>query len=199
MVALEEGGPERVFLYNHNGLIWEAHHDHQEPQNAAVGNFDVRRPGLEIWCRSRYNRHQRPWVLDARGDVIAECEMAEVAPKGWTVKGVEEIFTIHWTGGPQPQAVAKERHTAGDVALFDPLTGDFLWRLDEQADRLYVADVSGDWREEIIVLNGSELHTSARTRRPILTRAARRSGPGPLPPQQAYLESLQPIEAVVAG
>jgi hypothetical protein len=158
VVALEEGGPERVFLYNHTGLIWEAHHDHQEPQNAAVGDFDADRPGLEIWCRSRYDRHQQPWVLDVRGQVIASYEMAEVAPKGWTVKGVEEIFTIHWTGGPQPQAVAKERHTAGDVALFDPLTGDFLWRLDEEADRLYVADVSGDWREEIIVLNGGELH-----------------------------------------
>jgi hypothetical protein len=90
--------------------------------------------------------------------VIASYEMAEVAPKGWTAAGVEEIFTIHWTGGPEPQAVAKERHTAGDVALFDPLTGDFLWRPDEEADRLYVADVSGDWREEIIVLNGGELH-----------------------------------------
>jgi hypothetical protein len=26
------------------------------------------------------------------------------------------------------------------------------------ADRLYVADVTGDWREEIIVLAGNELH-----------------------------------------
>jgi hypothetical protein len=158
VVALEEGGPERVFLYNHTGLIWEGHHEHQEPQNAALGDFDPTRPGLEIWCRSRYDRHQRPWLLDARGQVIASYAMAEVAPKGWTVAGVEEIFTIHWTGGPQPQAAAKERHTAGDVALFDPLTGTFLWRLDEDASRLYVADVSGDWREEIIVLSGSELH-----------------------------------------
>ena len=31
-------------------------------------------------------------------------------------------------------------------------------RIAEKADRLYVADVAGDWREEIIVLNGSELH-----------------------------------------
>ena len=158
VIALEEGGAERVFLYNHDGLIWEAHHDHQEPQNAALGDFDPDRPGLEIWCRSRYNRHQRPWVLDAHGEVIASYEMADVAPKGWTVEGVEEISAIHWTGGPEPLAVAKERHTAGDVALFDPLTGDFVWRIDQEADRLYVADVSGDWREEIVVLNGGELH-----------------------------------------
>ena len=158
VVALEEGGPQRVFLYNHEGLIWEAHHRHQEPQNAALGDFDPSRPGLEIWCRSRYDRDQRPWVLDARGEVIASYEMAEVAPKGWTVEGVEEIFTIHWTGAPEPLAVAKERHTAGDVALFRPVSGEFVWRLEEEAHRLYVADVSGDWREEIIVLNGGELH-----------------------------------------
>jgi hypothetical protein len=30
-------------------------------------------------------------------------------------------------------------------------------RLTEKADRLYVADVSGDWREEIVVLAGTEL------------------------------------------
>lgn len=24
-------------------------------QNAAIGDFDIERPGLEIWCRFRYN------------------------------------------------------------------------------------------------------------------------------------------------
>ena len=46
----------------------------------------------------------------------------------------------------------------GDVCLFQPLTGQFVERISEQADRLYVADVAGDWREEIIVLNRNELH-----------------------------------------
>jgi hypothetical protein len=157
VVALEENGPQRVFLYNRQGLIWAAHHRHQEPQNAAVGDFDPDRPGLEIWCRSRYNRHQRPWLFDAHGNLIADYEMAEVAPKGWTVKGVEVISTISWAGPHKQLAAAKERHEAGDVAIFDPLTGAFVLRLAEQADRLYVADVTGDWREEIIVLNGGEL------------------------------------------
>jgi hypothetical protein len=44
------------------------------------------------------------------------------------------------------------------VAIFDPATGEFLYRFEEKADRLYVADVSGDWREELIVLSGRELH-----------------------------------------
>jgi hypothetical protein len=199
IVALEEGGPERVFLYNHTGLIWAAHHQHQEPQNAALGDFDARRPGLEIWCRSRYDRDQRPWLLDARGDLVASYEMAEVAPKGWTVAGVDEISTIHWTGAPEPLAAATERHAAGDVALFDPLGGAFLWRLDETADRLYVADVSGDWREEIV---SPERERAAHLREP---GAQSRPGPpvalepGPLPPQQAHLELLQPLGGSSVG
>ena len=55
-------------------------------------------------------------------------------------------------------AAAKERHESGDVGIFDPLHGTFLHHFKEQADRLYVADVTGDWREELIVLNRNELH-----------------------------------------
>lgn len=148
----------RVFLYNHNGLIWETHYKNQEPQNAAIGDFDPNRPGLEIWSRSRYDEHQKPFVFDAQGQLIAEYEMDQVAPETWTVKGVEVIFTIDWTGEPRQLAAAKERHEAGDVAIFDPMSGQFTHRFQEKADRLYVADVSGDWREELIVLNGNELH-----------------------------------------
>jgi hypothetical protein len=147
----------RVFLYNHERLIWQTHHKHQEPQNAAVGNFDPSRPGLESWCRSRYDTHQVPFIFDARGQLIGSYKMDDVAPKGWTTKGVEVIWTIDWTGEDKQLAVAKERHRSGDVAIFDPLSGTFLHRFKEKADRLYVADVSGDWREEIIVLSGNEL------------------------------------------
>jgi hypothetical protein len=44
-----------------------------------------------------------------------------------------------------------------DVTVFDPLTGAFRLRFEEEADRLYVADVTGDWHEDIIVLNDDEL------------------------------------------
>jgi hypothetical protein len=161
VVALEEGGGgngNRVFLYNKNRLIWETHFQHWEPQNAAVGEFDPARPGLEIWCRSRFNEHQKPFVFDAQGQLIANYEMDDVAPDGWTVAGVEVIHTVDWTGGKRQLAAAKERHTEGDVCVFDPVTGAFLHRFTEKADRLYVADVSGDWREELIVLNGNTLH-----------------------------------------
>lgn len=160
VVALEEGGEEgnRVFLFSAERLLWETHYEHQEPQNAAVGKFDLDREGLQVWCRSRYNEHQRPFVFDARGELIAHWEMDEVAPTGWTPRGVEVIWAIDWTGDPRQLAAAKERHESGDVCVFDPLSGEFILTIPEKADRLYVADVSGDWREELIVVAGSEIH-----------------------------------------
>ncbi|NEP40238.1 MAG: hypothetical protein F6K35_13775, partial [Okeania sp. SIO2H7] len=163
VVALEESGRSRsggnrVFLFNSDRLIWETHYKNEEPQNATIGNFEPNRPGLEIWSRSRYPEHQKPFIFDAQGQLIANYEMDNVAPRGWTVRGVEVIFTIDWTGEEKQLAAAKERHESGDVAIFDPLTGEFVYRFKEKADRLYVADVSGDWREELIVLNGNQLH-----------------------------------------
>ncbi|MBI4583146.1 MAG: hypothetical protein HY717_03905 [Planctomycetes bacterium] len=139
------------------GLVWWKTNRRQEPQNAAVGEFDPTRPGLEIWCRSRYDTHQKPWVLDAQGHVIVQYELDKVAPPDWTEKGLEEIAPIQWTGAETQVAAAKERHKSGDVCLFEPLSGQFVVRFTEQADRLYVADVSGDWREEIIVVSGNKL------------------------------------------
>ena len=78
-------------------------------------------------------------------------------PKGWTDSGVEVISKIDWTGDRIQLIVAKERHTSGDIGLFTPMTGMFVERFKTKADRLYVADVSGDWREEIVVLKGSRL------------------------------------------
>lgn len=158
VVALEEGGGNRVFLYKETGLIWETHYRHQEPQNAAIGEFDEALPGLEIWCRSRYDEHQKPFVFDAQGKKVSDYSMDDVAPDGWTVRGVEVIYNADWTGESQQLAAAKERHKSGDIGLFNPITGEFVERFPDKADRFYVADISGDWREELVVLNGNELH-----------------------------------------
>ena len=162
VVALEEGGGwwygNRIFLYNQERLIWQTGFRRREPQNAAIGDFDPERPGLEVWCRSRFDEHQAPFVFDAHGDLIEHYEMDDVAPVGWTSHGVEIIAPVHWTGSAKQLAAAKERYRQGEVAIFDPLSGRFVERFQEQAKRLYVADVSGDWREELVVLNGSALH-----------------------------------------
>lgn len=157
VVAVEEGGPHRVFLYNHEGLIWETEHERREPQNFAVGTFDPERSEKQIWNRSRYNVNQRPFVFDAFGKLIVEYEMVDVAPNDWSDAGVEVINTIDWTGKEKQLAAATERHTEGDVAIFEPISGEFVHRISATADRLYVADISGDWREEIIILEGNTL------------------------------------------
>lgn len=157
VVALEEGNGQRVFLFKETGLVWETDYQHWEPQNAAVGEFAPDRPGLEVWCRSRFPEHQQPFVFDAQGKMISAYEMDKVAPQGWTIEGVETINVIDWTGDARQCAAAKERHMPGDLCVFNGLTGEFIKTFNDKCDRLYVADVSGDWREELISLSGSTL------------------------------------------
>jgi len=157
-VVLLEEGSNQVQVIGTKGPIWRAHFGNQEPQNAAVGRFAAGSDEIFIWCRSRYNEHQKPFVFNSRGVKVFDYRMDDVAPPGWTTAGVEVIHTIDWTGRPEQLACAKERHISGDVCLFEPLTGRFVARFKEAADRLYVADVAGDWREEILVLNGNRLH-----------------------------------------
>jgi hypothetical protein len=157
-VVLLEEGSNHVQVLGADGPVWRMHLNEQEPQNAVIGRFRDGSDEIFIWCRSRYNEHQKPFVFNAQGDMVFTYDMDTVAPEGWTPSGVEVIHTIDWTGERRQLACAKERHTSGDIALFDPLTGHFVERFANQADRLYVADVRGDWREEIIVLAGHTLH-----------------------------------------
>ncbi len=157
IVGLLEGGGNWVFLWDHRKLYWKTHYKHWEPQNAAIGRFDPSREGWQIWCRSRFNQHQKPFVFDAMGELVNQYEMDKVAPKGWTLSGVEVIYTIDWTGEPKQRCAATERHMSGDLCIFDGITGRFAKTFATKADRLYVADVSGDWREELVALAGNKL------------------------------------------
>ena len=157
-VILLEEGSNFVQVLGIDGPIWRNDFKGQEPQNAAIGKFKSGSDEIFIWCRSRYNEHQKPFVFNSQGKVVFDYQMDDVAPKDWTERELEIIHTIEWTGKQKQLACATERHRSGDVCLFEPLTGTFVERFSEQADRLYVADVYGDWREEIIVLNGNELH-----------------------------------------
>jgi len=157
IVLLEEGS-NYVQVVGLEGPIWRSHFQEQEPQNAAVGRFSPGSDEVFIWCRSRYRKHQKPFVFNSRGEMVFDYKMKRKAPLGWTAEGVEVIHTIDWTGAASQLACAKERHKRGSVALFEPLTGRFVKVFKEEADRLYVADVLGDWREEVIVLSGNELH-----------------------------------------
>jgi len=160
-VVLLEEGSNHVQLLGLGGVLWRAHYQQQEPQNATLGRYRAGSNEIFIWCRSRYNQHQKPFVFDSEGNLTSHYEMDAVAPEDWTLSGVEVIHRIDWTGERQQLACAKERHQRGDVCVFEPLTGKFVERLKIQADRLYVADVYGDWREEVLVISGDELHIYA--------------------------------------
>ena len=145
-----------------DGVIWReanrgAEGRGREPQNAVIGRFKEGDDAMFIWCRSRHAKHQTPFVFNAKGELVFHYQMDEVKPDGWTDAGVEVIHTIDWTGKRTQLACAKERHTNGNVGIFEPLTGKFVQVFDVRADRLYVADVYGDWREEVIVLQGNKL------------------------------------------
>lgn len=158
VVLLEEGRNYLALASYDEGILWWETNKRNEPQNAAVGEFDLERPGLEIWCRSRFNTDQKPWVVDARGEIIARYELKNTAPEDWPPAGIETIVAIDWTGEEKQLIAAKARHASGDVCIADPMTGRFVARFKEQADRLYVADVLGDWREELIVINKDQVH-----------------------------------------
>jgi len=160
VVLLEEtwtGDVDYTAVVNEDKIVWRKWHNGWEPQNAAIGEFDTSRPGLEIWCRSRFDADQRPWVHDAKGNVIASWVMNDKKPGDWSTGGIEVINVIDWTGGQKQYIAAKERHVSGKVAVIDPMTGNFIKVWQNQAARLYVADVSGDYREELVVLNKNEM------------------------------------------
>jgi hypothetical protein len=164
VVLLEEGSNAVQVLSASKGPLWRSDFKRQEPQNAAVGRFKTGSDDIFVWCRSRYNEHQKPFVFDSAGRKVFDYKMDDVAPEGWTASGVEVIHTIDWTGERHQLACAKERHCSGDVCVFEPLTGRFVLRLEDKADRVYVADVAGDWREEILVLSGNEMHVYRNTK-----------------------------------
>jgi hypothetical protein len=162
-VVLLEEGSNHVQLLGLGGVLWRVHYQRQEPQNATLGRFKPGSEELFVWCRSRYDQHQKPFVFDSRGNLASHYELDAVAPEDWTKSGVEVIHRIDWTGERHQLACAKERHKRGDVCVFEPLTGRFVARFKTQADRLYVADVFGDWREEILVVSADALHIYENT------------------------------------
>jgi len=158
--AVTVEGTRHEGLFGVQGGLWWQRYEHREADKIAVGGFDLSRAGLEIWGRGSFDSpdDRGQFVFDAQGNEIACYELSQVAPPDWTQEGVEEIRTLDRTGEAKQLLAAKERHEEGDVAVFDPMTGKFLERFPEQAARLYVADVSGDWREELVVVNDSEVH-----------------------------------------
>ena len=147
-----------IFLFNKTGIIFKTNYNHIEPQNAAIGEFDLSLPGREIWLRSRYNEDQTPFVIDSAGRIISSYRLNEKSPVFWSKRGIEVIVPIYWHNHQRQLIAAKERHTSGHIALIDPMTGTFLADIPDKAIRLYSADIMGDWREELITINQSTIN-----------------------------------------
>lgn len=66
--------------------------------------------------------------------------------------GIDIARPVHWDGTGQQHLFVTERHVDGQIAIVDAVTGEFLRVWPTQAARTYAADVAGDFREELIVL-----------------------------------------------
>jgi len=162
-------------MFNSSGKVWAeettlfGNDKDREPQNIAVGEFDNTRSYAEIWNRSRFGdeKHsvgegQHPWVFNNNGSQIAHYDMYTKLPANFSNNnkyGVENIWTIDWDGSGKEYIVGKARALGfGHVGVFDAVSGDAVWTTlslltNLQAKTLYVADISGDSREEIVVFD----------------------------------------------
>ena len=158
-IVPEEGGKKRVILFDERGEVWSNRHREKsrdmDGDKVVVGNFDVNEPGLEIWFRGNDSDHFT--VLNSSGKLLASYAFSNRQPENWTDKGFEVIHRIHWTGEPKEYIATKERHEVGDVGIFDATNGQLMAQFPAATERLYVADVIGDWREELVILENDKI------------------------------------------
>lgn len=168
-------------LMHSGGVLWYEEMDFpgyeffREPQHTAVGNFDLSAPHCEVWARSRLGGgdpaffyrpfdSQWPWVFNSIGTIIASYRTIEKLPPGFNTTpdlgnrmGIEMMWTIDWTGSPKENIAARARiYPGGHFGVFDAVTCDTVWTSmghypSIQTFNLYVADIAGDGREEMIV------------------------------------------------
>lgn len=167
-LAEQRGAASHTDVVNHTGIVFRALNpwNWEDPDKVAVGDFDTDRPGLEIFNRSSggdgtaprgreepYAHEEAPWVLDAEGELLTKYYVNDLKPDWWTGHGLEEIFRIDWDGDAEDEILGKERHKSGAGAIVDPMTGEFKVIFPGKAARIYAADVLGDYREEVIILD----------------------------------------------
>jgi hypothetical protein len=166
----EQGGTNEAIMFglggiyywtrNQNNRCCEITHGKEcievDPDKVALGNF-AGDDGLEFIANSACGR--APWVLDPNGVIIAQWIVDQTKPAGWLVGGIEDIVAIDWFGEQYQSILAKERCVDkgcppyGGAAVIDGMTGQFYKRFVVTGVRVHAADVSGDYREEVLVLD----------------------------------------------
>lgn len=164
VTAAKQGGGNEIVLYDTEGILWKYSEKSglTDGDKVQIGDFDPDRPGLEIYLRGKESDDQ--WVLDHGGNKIGDYNFDTQAPDSWTEEGVEDIWNLRWTGADKVLLTGKERHKRGDVGIYDAMDPSRTFRqFDAKTDRLYVADVAGDWREELLAISGNTLHVYQST------------------------------------
>ncbi len=163
-VVLADQAGREVLVFNQDRLVFgSVNHDHrccevtqgeeceEDPQVVSPGDFAAN-PGLEVFVSSACGR--APWVLDATGQRIAEWFVKDTQPTGWSKYGIESVAAIDWYGDTYQDLVALERwRDDGNSAIINAMTGQFRRVLPAKTTRLLAVDVSGDFREEAVVLD----------------------------------------------
>jgi hypothetical protein len=171
----------RTALMSRTGIVWRTettafpppvpqyYRKIYEPQNVAAGNFTRNSDWAEAWLSSRGPidnlDHQHPWVLDAAGTTVAHYNIGSALPAGFNprgnAEGVEPACAIDWFGLPTEQIACLARHANGNLGVLDPMTGSAYWSTAGaspamEATLLYVADVAGDSREEVVTYDSTD-------------------------------------------
>lgn len=101
-------------------------------------DVDANRPGLEVYgCDTDVTkRFDRGWLFDARGGLVeATRQLTETRP-------------VRWDANPQAELIARHRITAyGSTTVLQEIEGNVV----------LVADILGDWREEVFTSLPGEL------------------------------------------
>lgn len=146
-----------VYLYNKNGLIWKLQRVGTGGDKIQVGDYDPSIQGLEIWTRGEESEDMQVWDKD--GNVLANYDFSStVNPSSWSDNGLESYHRCRWTGDDKEYMLVRERHKENpDVGIIDPLTASFLTIFGTDTKHCLAADITGDWREEVISLRRGEI------------------------------------------
>jgi hypothetical protein len=179
IVLAEQGGNNEAITFNVKQILWGRRRNNipptgqcareRDPDKVAVGDFVPDSPGLEVFARSACGHE--PWVMNSSGKIIATWRVLETAPRGWcTVNsdsnpgvegGIDVVRAIDWFGAASRRHLfVKERHLDGKAAIVDPVNGRFLKVFDVRAARTYSADIAGDFREEVVIVEAGGSGTS---------------------------------------
>ncbi|WP_291733697.1 hypothetical protein [Leisingera sp. F5] len=117
-----------------------------------IASWPVRRTAPPGWChvgdcRADPNVSLSEWLIDL---IRVDFRGGRSARRG--EYGIDLARPVHWEGTGRQLLFVTERHINGRIALVDALTGEFLHVWPAKAARTYAADVVGDSREELIIL-----------------------------------------------